>query len=232
MVIEDAAQGIESKYQDKPLGCFGTFAALSFHETKNVYSGEGGALLVNDRSYNDRAEIIWEKGSDRARFFRGQVDKYTWVDIGASYLPSELTAAFLFGQLEKIDWLSKRRLQIWQQYHQAFRESEAQGIIRRPIIPANCQHNGHIYYLLLPDLETRTAFIEGMKARSIQAIFHYIPLHSSPAGLKWGRACGDLTITNQTSDCLVRLPLWIEMSQDEIDQVIESSLQVLRNISG
>jgi dTDP-4-amino-4,6-dideoxygalactose transaminase len=230
-VIEDAAQGIESRYNGKPLGSFGAFAALSFHETKNVISGEGGALLLNKDAYLDRAEIIWEKGSNRARFFRGQVDKYTWVDLGASYLPSELTAAFLFAQLEKIDLIHERRLHIWRQYHQAFQGAESAGKVRRPVIPDHCHHNAHIYYLLLPDLESRTAFIDELKKKSIQAIFHYIPLHSSPAGIKWGRPCGDLSITNETSDRLVRLPLWIGMSEGEINQVISACLDALDHIS-
>lgn len=230
-VIEDAAQGIESQYRGQALGSFGTFSALSFHETKNVSSGEGGALIINDKSFVDRAEIIWEKGSDRARFFRGQVDKYTWVDIGASYLPSELTAAFLYGQFEKIEWIGKRRLQIWQKFHDAFEEVESIGIARRPVIPSQCRHNAHIYYLLLPDLEKRTAFIEELKGKGIQAIFHYIPLHSSPAGRRWGRTNGNLPVTEETSDRLVRLPLWIGMSEDEIDDVISSSLDALKHIA-
>jgi len=231
VVIEDAAQGIESKYKDRALGSFGAFAALSFHETKNVISGEGGALLINQDVDKDRAEIIWEKGSNRARFFRGQVDKYTWVDLGASYLPSELTAAFLYAQLEKIDWINERRLKIWQRYHDAFKTMETMGIVRRPIIPEYCHHNAHIYYLLLPDLQTRTTFIEKLKGKGIQAIFHYIPLHSSPAGLKWGRSSGDLSVTDEISDRLVRLPLWLGMSDEEIDLVIDSCLQVLNQMA-
>lgn len=230
-VVEDAAQGIESRYKDKALGSFGAFASLSFHETKNVISGEGGALIINRELDKDRAEIIWEKGSNRARFFRGQVDKYTWVDLGASYLPSELTAAFLFAQLEKIDSINERRMQIWKRYHEAFEDMERLGIVRRPVIPAHSRHNAHIYYLLLPDLNTRTTFIEDLNEKSIQAIFHYIPLHSSPAGRKWGRTCGDLSVTNEISNRLVRLPLWIGMSEEEINWVIDSCLQALNRIA-
>jgi len=229
-VVEDAAQGITSKYKGKPLGSIGQIAALSFHETKNVISGEGGALLINDDRFVDRAEIIWEKGTDRARFYRGQIDKYTWIDIGASYLPGEITAAFLSAQLEGIESIQSSRKKIWNSYHSAFEAWEASGKLRRPVVPPHCTHNAHIYYLLLPDLEARTSFISKLKQRDVQAIFHYIPLHSSPAGLKYGRANGDLPITQDISERLVRLPLWMNMSDKEIDQVISASYEALKNI--
>lgn len=208
-VVEDAAQGILSTYKERPLGSIGHLATLSFHETKNVISGEGGALLVNDARYVVRAEVIREKGTNRSQFFRGQVDKYTWVDIGSSYLPSEILAAFLAAQLEQADTITERRLAIWNAYHAAFADLEAAGRVRRPVIPAHCTHNAHMYYLLLPDLPARTAFIEHLKQAGVGAVFHYIPLHSSPAGRKFGRAATAMSVTDDTSDRLVRLPLWL-----------------------
>lgn len=230
LVIEDAAQGIMASYKNKSLGGISHLAALSFHETKNIISGEGGALLINDEQFVDRAEIIWEKGTDRAKFFRGQIDKYTWIDLGDSFLPGEITAAFLYAQLEEINAVRKRRLEIWNTYHVAFEDLEKSGKVRRPIIPDHCDHNAHIYYLLLPDLPSRTAFIQKLKAKGVQAIFHYIPLHSSPAGKKYGRYLGDMTITQETSDRLVRLPLWIEMSSSDIEQVISATYEALSQI--
>lgn len=222
LVIEDAAQGINASYKERPLGSLGHLAALSFHETKNVISGEGGALLINDERFVERAEIIWEKGTNRANFFRGQVDKYTWVDIGSSYLPSEILAAFLFAQLEEVQPITRDRLKTWNQYHRAFEALEAAGKLRRPIIPAYCEHNAHIYYLLLPDITIRTALINTLKSFGVNAIFHYVPLHSSPAGRKYGRASDDLSFTQDISDRLVRLPLWIGMSDEEINRVVEA----------
>ncbi len=227
-VVEDAAQAILSQYKGRPLGSIGDLAALSFHETKNVISGEGGALLINDPTLIERAEIIREKGTNRSRFFRGQVDKYTWVDIGSSYLPSELIAAFLAAQLEEADQITRRRLAIWNRYHAWAAPLEAAGLLRRPIVPAECTHNAHMYFLLLPSLEERTRFTEAMKASGIGAVFHYIPLHSSPAGRRFGRAAGVLANTDETSDRLVRLPLWIglEEHQDEVTQTAQRILGV------
>lgn len=230
LVIEDAAQGITAGYKDKPLGSFGQMAALSFHETKNIISGEGGALLINDENLIDRAEIIWEKGTDRAKFFRGQIDKYTWIDKGASFLPGEIMAAFLYAQFEEVNSIRNRRIEIWNTYHEAFEELENEGKIRRPIIPAHVNHNAHIYYLLLPDLNSRTIFIDKLQQNNVQAIFHYVPLHSSPAGKRYGRYHGDLSITQNVSDRLVRLPLWIEMSSAEIEQVISATYDALKQI--
>lgn len=208
-VVEDAAQGILATYRDRPLGGIGLLAALSFHETKNVISGEGGALLVNDARLIERAEIIREKGTNRSQFFRGQVDKYTWVDIGSSYLPSEILAAFLAAQLEHAQEITTRRRAIWNAYHAAFADLEAQGRLHRPIVPPHCTHNAHMYYLRLPDPAARTAFIDHLRGAGIGAVFHYIPLHSSPAGRKFGRAATPMTVTDAASDCLVRLPLWL-----------------------
>ncbi len=223
-VVEDAAQAISSTYKGKPLGSFGQLATVSFHETKNLTSGEGGALLVNYPRWTERSEILWEKGTNRSQFIRGQVDKYTWVDVGSSYLPSDINAAVLWAQLESCDRIIQRRLEIWHQYHQAFTELETQNKVRRPIVPQHCQHNAHMYYLLLPDLATRTAFIQALKQQGINTVFHYVPLHSSPAGKKYGRPAADLTHTQTLSERLVRLPLWFDMTDNDVNQVIQSVL--------
>jgi dTDP-4-amino-4,6-dideoxygalactose transaminase len=219
LVIEDAAQGFIADYKGRPLGSIGHMAALSFHETKNIISGEGGALLINDPRFVERAEVIWEKGTNRSQFFRGQVDKYTWVDIGSSYLPGEIIAAFLWAQMEEADNITNRRLAIWARYHDSFAALEASGRVRRPVIPEECVHNAHMYYLLLPDLTSRTAFIERMKQKGIQLVFHYIPLHSSPFGRSVGRWVGDMETTVDASDRLVRLPLWLGL-EGHLDGII------------
>ncbi|GAB3781005.1 dTDP-4-amino-4,6-dideoxygalactose transaminase [Dyella agri] len=226
-VVEDAAQALLSQYKGRQLGSVGDLAALSFHETKNVISGEGGALLINDPALVERAEVIREKGTNRSRFFRGQVDKYTWVDLGSSYLPSELIAAFLAAQLEEADHITSRRLAIWDRYHAWAAPLEAAGLLRRPVIPAECTHNAHMYFLLLHGLEARTHFIEAMKAAGIGTVFHYIPLHSSPAGQRYGRTSGTLAHTDATSDGLVRLPLWIglESLQEHVMQTAQRVLE-------
>jgi len=221
-VIEDAAQGIFSRYNGRPLGSIGQFGALSFHETKNVISGEGGALLVNDPAGVERAEIIREKGTNRSKFFRGQVDKYTWVDVGSSYLPGEIIAAFLAAQFEEAEAITQRRLALWDRYHAWAEPYERAGRLRRPIVPANCTHNAHMYYLLLDDLADRTHFIESLKAKDIGAVFHYIPLHSSPAGMKYGRADGALPVTDDISDRLVRMPLWCGL-EEHMDAVLAAA---------
>jgi dTDP-4-amino-4,6-dideoxygalactose transaminase len=226
LVIEDAAQGIMSTYRDRPLGTIGHLGTLSFHETKNIVSGEGGALLVNDATLAERAEIIREKGTNRSQFFRGQVDKYTWVDIGSSFLPSELIAAFLWAQMEEAEDLTRRRLDIWRTYHSAFSDLREKGYVRQPVVPSTCEHNAHMYYLLLPHLEKRTEFIGAMKAAGIATVFHYVPLHNSPAGLRYGRSRGDLPVTLDVSERLVRLPLWLGMENDLdciIGKVIEAA---------
>jgi dTDP-4-amino-4,6-dideoxygalactose transaminase len=225
-VIEDAAQAILSLYKGRPLGSIGDMAALSFHETKNVISGEGGALLINDKALIERAEVIREKGTNRSKFFRGQVDKYTWVDLGSSYLPSELIAAFLAAQLEEADQITRRRLAMWNRYHTWAAPLEAAGLLRRPVVPAECTHNAHMYFLLLRGLEARTRFIETMKAAGIGTVFHYIPLHSSPAGRRYGRTSGTLAHTEAASDCLVRLPLWIGLENQQ-GHVMEAAQRAL-----
>ena len=219
IVIEDAAQGLMSEYRGRPLGGIGHLAAVSFHETKNVISGEGGALLVNDERFAARAEVIREKGTNRASFFRGEVDKYTWVDVGSSFLPSDMIAAFLHAQLEEADSLTRRRLAIWRRYHDAFADLEADGVVRRPIVPAHCRHNAHMYYLLLPTAELRATVLADLKRRGIGAIFHYVPLHSSPAGRRYGRAHGALAVTTDVSERLVRLPLWLGVEDEQHDVV-------------
>ena len=226
-MVEDAAQAISATYKGKPLGSFGHLATFSFHETKNLTSGEGGALLVNYAPWAERAEILWEKGTNRSQFIRGQVDKYTWVDVGSSYLPSDINAAVLWAQLEFCDRIIQRRLEIWQQYHQAFTDLETQGKLRRPIVPQHCQHNAHMYYLLLPTLAVRSAFIETLKQQEIYTVFHYVPLHSSPAGKKYGRSAADLVHTETLSQCLVRLPLWFGMTDNDVNQVIQAVINYL-----
>jgi len=226
VLIEDAAQGICASYKEKPLGRFGDLAAFSFHQTKNIVSGEGGALLINNPDLIERAEIIWEKGTNRSKFFRGEVDKYTWVDVGSSYLPSELIAAFLWAQLQHADDIQQRRHQIWMQYHQAFEPLEGSKKIRRPYTPSHCQHNAHMYYLLVESLEARTEILAKLKAAGIYAVFHYVPLHSSPAGRQFGRSSGSLTVTENLSDRLLRLPLSANLTQAELDTVISTVLEV------
>lgn len=221
LVIEDAAQGIMSTYKGKLLGSIGHLGAYSFHETKNIISGEGGALLINDERFAERAEIIREKGTNRGQFFRGQVDKYTWVDIGSSYLPGEVIAAFLWAQMEEGQSITQKRMDIWQQYHEALAPLENAGKLRRPIIPKDCQHNAHMYYILLESLEKRTELIAQLKRQGVNPVFHYVPLHSSPMGKKYGRTKGDLRHTSNLADRLLRLPLWVGMGEAQ-DLVISA----------
>jgi dTDP-4-amino-4,6-dideoxygalactose transaminase len=220
IVIEDAAQGIMSSYKGRPLGSIGHLAALSFHETKNIISGEGGALLVNESRFIERAEIIREKGTNRSQFFRGQVDKYTWYGLGSSYLPSELIAAFLWAQMEEADSITERRLAIWHSYDDAFRSAENEGLLRRPIVPAECRHNAHMYYILMPELVPRTEFIDRVHSSGIHIVFHYVPLHNSVAGQRFGRAHGSCLQTNTLSERLVRLPLWIGLTEEMVSTVV------------
>ena len=209
LVVEDAAQSIMSCYKGRPLGSIGHLAALSFHETKNIISGQGGALLVNDALFAERAEIIREKGTNRSQFSRGQVDKYSWVDIGSSYLPGEVIAAFLWAQMEETESLTRRRLDLWYHYHEALAPLEAQGALRRPVIPETCQHNAHMYYILLQSLTQRTEVIQRLKEQGVHTVFHYVPLHSAPAGQRFGRVSGTMVNTELLSDRLLRLPLWV-----------------------
>jgi len=220
MVVEDAAQGVMASYKGRALGGIGDLGAYSFHETKNLISGEGGALLVNDSKLALRAEIIREKGTDRSRFFRGEVDKYTWQEVGSSFLPGELIAAFLWAQLEEADLITKERLVSWQHYHELLEPLESKGILRRPIVPADCQHNAHMYYVLLaPEIE-RQKVLDEFKRNEICPVFHYVPLHSSPAGQRYGRAHGPLTVTIDQSERLVRLPFWVGLTEQQQDRIL------------
>jgi dTDP-4-amino-4,6-dideoxygalactose transaminase len=219
-VVEDAAHGILARYHNRYLGAIGHISSLSFHGTKNIVCGEGGAALINDPELSEQAEIIWEKGTNRSKFFRGLVDKYTWVEVGSSYLPSEVTAAFLLAQLEKGTAINARRLEIWNKYHEAFKSLEESGVIGRPFVPPDCDHNAHLYYLILPSLEVRTRFIQAMKEKGIGTVFHYVPLHNSPAGLKFGRTSGKLSFTEDLADRQVRLPLWPDLTEEQIQYVI------------
>ncbi len=229
-VVEDAAQGILSTYKGRPLGSIGELGTLSFHETKNVISGEGGALLINDTRYAERAEILREKGTNRSKFFRGQVDKYTWVDVGSSYLPGEITAAFLAAQLEEAQSITRRRLALWEQYHSWAEGHEQTGTIRRPFIPDECKHNAHMYYLLMPSLEARTQFIATLRNAGIHAVFHYIPLHSSPAGKQCCRSVGTMNVTDDVSKRLVRMPLWVGLEEHmpHVLEVVDAALNSLQ----
>ena len=225
LVIEDAAQAVIASYKGRALGTIGHIGCYSFHETKNVISGEGGALLINDERLVERAEIIREKGTNRSLFFRGQVDKYTWVDIGSSYLPGEIVAAFLWAQMQEADNITKNRLALWDKYHRAFEKLETSIGIRRPIIPENCIHNAHMYYLLLKDLNHRTWFIDQMKKENIHCVFHYIPLHVAPEGMRRTTNRNVLPVTCDVSERLVRLPLWVglnDLQHHVIHSVIES----------
>lgn len=222
MVVEDAAQGVMSTYKGKALGTIGDFGCYSFHETKNYSMGEGGALVINNSAYNERAEILREKGTNRSKFFRGQVDKYTWVDFGDSYLPSDMNAAYLWGQLEVADDINNDRLATWNAYNEAFKPLADAGRVELPTIPSECVHNAHMYYLKCRDLTDRTAFIKYLKEKDVQAVFHYVPLHSAPAGRKFGRFDGEDVYTTSESDRLVRLPLYYGLSKENREKVIEA----------
>ncbi len=221
-IVEDAAQGFGASYKGKPLGMLGDFGCFSFHETKNISMGEGGALLLPDLSHREAAEIIREKGTDRSRFFRGQVDKYTWVDYGSSYLPSDLGAAYLYAQLEVCDEINADRMRTWNHYDEALRPLAEKGLLDVPCIPEGCVHNAHMYYIKAKDLAERTALIAHLKANNVQAVFHYIPLHSAPAGRKYGRFSGADEFTTKESERLVRLPLYYGLTEEDSETVIRA----------
>lgn len=222
LVVEDAAQGVMSTYKGQALGTIGDFGCYSFHETKNYSMGEGGALLIKDPKYNERAEILREKGTNRSRFLRGQVDKYTWVDFGDSYLPSELNAAYLWAQLEVAEKINEDRLRTWNIYYEALKPLEEAGKLTLPHVPEDCAHNAHMFYIKLQDLEERTQFISYMKEQGVFCVFHYVPLHSAPAGLKYGRFAGEDVYTTKESERLVRLPMYYGMEESDLGKVIEA----------
>jgi len=219
-IIEDAAQGIGASFKGKPLGTLGHLGAFSFHASKNIMAGEGGALLINDSSFIERAEIIREKGTNRSQFLRGDVDKYTWHEKGSSYLPSELTASLLLSQLDMLEKITENRLNLWSQYHSLLSALEEKGALKRPPLSPDCTHNAHSYYILLNDHAQQKELLAFMKANGIQCTFHYVPLHSSPAGKKYGRSAGSLPVTNTIAETIVRLPLWPYMRQEDIDKVV------------
>lgn len=227
-VIEDAAQGVMSKYKGKMLGTIGDFGCYSFHETKNYSMGEGGAILIRDEDQIEQAEIIREKGTNRSKFFRGQIDKYTWVDMGSSYLPSELNAAYLWAQLEECQRIFDNRMVSWNRYYEAFSPLAEQGKIEIPVIPEGCEHNAHMFYIKARDLKERTALIDFLKSKEVQAVFHYIPLHSSPAGMRLGRFCGEDRYTTKESERLLRLPLYYRLTEEEQKQVIGAVYEFYR----
>lgn len=224
-VVEDAAQGVMSTYKGKALGTIGDFGCYSFHETKNYSMGEGGAIVINNEKYFEKAEILREKGTNRSQFFRGQVAKYNWVDFGDSYLQSDLNAAYLWAQLEKADEINNNRLETWNTYNEAFKQIATKNIVKLPFIPEGCVHNAHMYYLKCNDLETRQKFIKYMKEKNILCVFHYVPLHSAPAGLKFGRFAGVDKYTTSESDKLVRLPMYYNLDKSDLKKVIDAVLE-------
>lgn len=224
-VVEDAAQGVMSTYKGRALGTIGDFGCYSFHESKNYSMGEGGALVINDAQYNEAAEVLWEKGTNRSKFFRGQVDKYTWVDFGDSYLPSDMNAAYLWAQLELADEINADRLATWNKYYKAFKPLQEAGRIALPTVPNECVHNAHMFYIKCRDLEDRTIFISHMKNKDIECVFHYIPLHSAPAGIKFGRFHGKEQYTTPESERLVRLPIYYHVEHQEAEKVIHETLR-------
>ena len=219
-VLEDAAQGIMAKYKGRALGSIGHLGAFSFHETKNIISGEGGAILVNDTTLVSRAETIREKGTNRKQFFRGEVDKYTWQEIGSSYLPGELIAAFLWAQLEMAEEITKKRLKLWNTYHIRLKDKEHRGYLKRPFVPSECEHNAHMYYAILQNPKVRDKVINKLRVENIHAIFHYVPLHDSPAGAKYGRTSGQLPVTDLAAGCILRLPLWVGLDTNTIEHIV------------
>ena len=227
-VVEDAAQGVMSQYKGRYLGTIGDFGCYSFHETKNYSMGEGGAIVVNNPDYNERAEILREKGTNRSKFYRGQVDKYTWIDFGDSYLPSDINAAYLFAQLEKADEINENRLGNWGLYDKMLKPLADKGLIQQPTIPDDCRHNAHMYYIKCKDLEERTSLIQYLKDHEVNAVFHYIPLHSAPAGLKYGRFSGNDEFTTKESERLLRLPMYYGLKKEDVFVVVETVMNYFK----
>lgn len=231
-VIEDAAQALGSFYHEKPLGTLSDLAAFSFHETKNVISGEGGAIVINNPKFNERAEIIREKGTNRSQFLRGEIDKYTWRDLGSSYLPSELIAAFLLPQLFELNSITKERLALWDDYYQLFQEHEKLGLVKRPIVTLGMRHNAHMFYLILSEEISRDKVLVKLKEKGIQALSHYEPLHCSPAGIQYGRVHGKMHHTDILSQQIIRLPLWLGLKRNQQEYIAQHLYEVLRNFTG
>jgi dTDP-4-amino-4,6-dideoxygalactose transaminase len=221
-VVEDAAQGVNAKYKGAYLGTIGDIGAYSFHETKNFICGEGGAFVTNDPQLSERAEIIREKGTNRAQYFRGEIDKYTWIDIGSSYLPSDILAAFLYAQLEHMDEVTKKRQKIYEDYYTGLEPLVSKGLLRLPEIPAHCETNYHMFYIIVHDQDTRSRLIQHLKERGILAVFHYIPLHTSPLGMSMGYSNGMLPVTEDLSERLLRLPFYYELGEKEVGMVVDS----------
>lgn len=232
-VVEDAAQGVNAKFKDRCLGTIGDFGCYSFHETKNYVCGEGGALLVNteDERISERVEIIREKGTDRSKFIRGEVDKYTWVDIGSSFLPSDILAAVLYAQLSEIDEIQQKRMNVWDRYYKALKPFEDDGIIKLPSIPAYAQHNAHLFYIIFESEGIRNHALTALKEKGVHAVFHYIPLHSAPMGQRCGYKHGDLPVTEDLSSRLIRLPLFAGMTNEELEFVVESTSKVIKEFT-
>lgn len=227
-VVEDAAQGMMASYKGKALGTMGDFGCLSFHETKNYSMGEGGALFIRDKRYIEKAEIIREKGTNRSKFFRGEIDKYTWVNYGSSYLPSDMNAAYLYAQLECADKINQNRLDSWNLYYKGLLQLKNKGVIELPVIPEECIHNAHIFYIKVKDIEERTRLIQFLKGNEILAVFHYIPLHTAPAGRKYGKFLGEDKYTTKESERLVRLPMYYGLKQNEIEYIIDKVIEFYR----
>ena len=232
-VVEDAAQGVNARYKNKYLGTIGDFGCYSFHETKNYVCGEGGALQINtdDKTMQERAEVIREKGTNRSKFYRGEIDKYSWVDIGSSYLPGDLLAAFLYAQLEKLDGIQQSRLRVYNAYKEALRPFEEEGLLRLPVVPDYAQHNAHLFYILFNDHASRNRVMDGLKAKGVFAVFHYIPLHSAPMGMKLGYREGDLPITESVSERLLRLPMYAGMTDEELEYTISVLKTVIEKMA-
>lgn len=228
-VVEDAAQAMNAKYKGEPLGTLGDLGAFSFHETKNITCGEGGALVTNNEQFMERAEIIREKGTNRCQFFRGQVDKYSWIDIGSSFLPSDLLAAFLYAQLENLEKITKKRRSIYEGYCAALQNLAENGFVELPVIPSNCESNYHMFYILLKDIDTRGALIDFLKKRGIYAVFHYVPLHTSPVGKEMGYTTGMLPVTEEVSSRLLRLPFYYELHESDIEEVVDGIRDFFRS---
>jgi dTDP-4-amino-4,6-dideoxygalactose transaminase len=228
MVIEDAAQGVMSYYKGKALGTIGDFGCFSFHETKNYSMGEGGCLLIRDKAHVEKAEIIREKGTNRSKFFRGEIDKYTWVEAGSSYLPSDMNAAYLYAQLEVADQIMDDRMASWNSYYKLLSPLQEKGLLELPVIPADCEHNAHMFYIKAKDLEERTALIKHLRANDIASVFHYIPLHGAPAGKRYGRFHGEDRYTTTESERLTRLPLYYGLEPETVEMICEKILEFYR----